>query len=83
MDRRWRLSTKICPQAFLRRIRVKDFYVENGKLNTGLSSRGIRLLITLNKWYKEGLLDKNFASADTNSIHANVLSDKTGAIFDF
>ncbi len=62
----------------------KDFYVENGKVKYGPVEPGYKdFLITLNKWYKEGLLDKNFASADTNSIHANVLSDKTGAIFGF
>ena len=38
-------------------------------------------LETYAKWYKEGLLDKNFVSLDDATIKAQVLNDETGMTF--
>ena len=38
-------------------------------------------LLTMNKWYNEGLLDKSFASIDTKSVDAKIINGSTGATF--
>lgn len=35
----------------------------------------------MNKWYKEGLLDKNFAGIDATQLQTNMLNSRTGATF--
>lgn len=38
-------------------------------------------LMTMNKWYKEGLLDKSFASIDGKSVDAKIINGNAGASF--
>ena len=57
-----------------------DFYVENGKVKHGYLDPGRKeFMITMNKWYNEGLLDPNFASTDAKMVTANIISGKSGA----
>lgn len=35
-------------------------------------------IVRLNKWYDEGLLDKNYISVDSKTLKADVLNDKVG-----
>lgn len=37
----------------------------------------------LNKWYQEGLIDKNFPTNDGNAVKANMLNGKSGASIGF
>ncbi|MGL6174769.1 MAG: hypothetical protein ACRC1P_09230 [Cellulosilyticaceae bacterium] len=37
-------------------------------------------ITTLNKWYKEGLLDPDFASLDGKTMDANIINGKTGVV---
>lgn len=60
----------------------RDFYVENGKVKHGALDPGQReFLATMRKWYTEGLLDPNFATADNKMVDANILSGKSGAAY--
>lgn len=57
-----------------------DFYQENGKVKYGYNKPEFKdLLIELNKWYKEGLLDKDYATRDNKSRDEMIINDKTGA----
>ncbi len=38
-------------------------------------------LLTMNKWYNEGLLDKSFASIDAKSVNAKIINGEAGAGF--
>ena len=37
----------------------------------------------MNRWYKEGLLDKNYGLAERKTIQANLLNGQTGATFEW
>lgn len=53
---------------------------DEGKVRYGYAEEGYREFLTeMNKWYEEGLLDKNVATIDAKGIDANVLNGKTGA----
>lgn len=57
-----------------------DFYHDNGVVKFGPAEQGWKETVTtLNKWYKEGLFDKNFATTDATTITANLLNGKSGA----
>ena len=60
-----------------------DFYLDdNGQVQYGPIQPGYKeYLATLNRWYKEGLLDPDFASIDDKIIDSNLLNGKTGATF--
>lgn len=59
---------------------VKDFYVQDGKVKYGPFEAAYKdFLATMAQWYKEGLIDKNFASTDAKAFDANFLAGKTGA----
>ncbi|MEK3720026.1 extracellular solute-binding protein [Paenibacillus sp. FSL H8-0034] len=59
---------------------VKNFYVDNGQVKYGPAEPGYKeFLTTMHQWYEEGLLDKNFTTADTKSLDAAVTSGATGA----
>lgn len=61
---------------------VPDFYIDNGKVVYGPIQPGFKdFLTTFNKWYNEGLLDKNFASADNSEAY--MLGGKTGAVIGY
>lgn len=56
------------------------YYIEDGKVKFGpMEPQYKEFLTTLNKWYKEGLLDKNFATVDGKILGSNILGGKTGA----
>lgn len=58
---------------------TRDFYIDNGTIKFGPAEKGYKdFLATLHKWYEEGLIDKNFATADSKAIDANMASGATG-----
>jgi putative aldouronate transport system substrate-binding protein len=59
---------------------VKNFYVDNGQVKYGPAQPGYKeFLATMHQWYEEGLIDKNFSSADTKALDAAVTAGTTGA----
>lgn len=59
-----------------------DFYIDNGTVHYGYYEPAFKdFLIRMNKWYNEGLLDKNFAVSDGNQMNSDVLNNLAGAIF--
>ena len=55
-------------------------YVEDGKVKYGPAEPGFKdFLATMNKWYKEGLLDKAIATQDGKGVNANILGGVSGA----
>ncbi|MGE5550992.1 MAG: extracellular solute-binding protein [Bacteroidota bacterium] len=55
-------------------------YVEGGKVKYGWIDPNMKnFYSTMNKWYREGLLDPNFATLSSKTIDANILSGKSGA----
>jgi len=56
------------------------YLVKDGKVTYTPIQPGFKEFVTtLNKWYKAGLLDKNFATVDKKIQSSNVLSGKSGA----
>lgn len=61
---------------------TKNFFVEDGKVKFGPAEPAYKeFLATMSKWYKEGLLDKNFASNDLKTVDSNILNGLTGVTF--
>lgn len=59
---------------------ANEFFLENGKVKYGPIEQGYKdYLSTLSKWYKEGLIDKDFATRDSNAIDSLIISNKAGA----
>ncbi len=59
-----------------------DFYIDGGKVHYGYYDPGFKdYLVEMNRWYKEGLLDKNFAVLDGNQVNSDVLNGVAGSIF--
>lgn len=57
-----------------------EFYKRDDKVNYAFTEPGFKeYLITMNKWYKEGLIDKDFATRDDKSFEALITSGKAGA----
>jgi putative aldouronate transport system substrate-binding protein len=58
---------------------VNGMHINDGKVIFGQAAPQYKeYLTTLNKWYKEGLIDKNFASLDTKTINSNMLNGFSG-----
>ena len=58
------------------------FYVENGEVKFGIVEDGFKEALTrVRDWYKEGLLDKNYALTDGPIKDANILNGISGATF--
>ncbi|KQX45989.1 extracellular solute-binding protein [Paenibacillus sp. Root444D2] len=58
---------------------TRDFYIDNGTIKFGPAEKGYKdFLATFHKWYEEGLIDKNFATADGKALDANMASGATG-----
>lgn len=56
------------------------YYVDNGKVKYGPMEQGFKdFVTTFNRWYKDGLLDKNFATVDKKIKSSNILTGKSGA----
>lgn len=59
---------------------ANEYYQEDGKVKYGPVEPGYKeYLATLNKWYSEGLIDKDFATRNQNALDALITSDKAGA----
>lgn len=58
----------------------EDFYLEDGKVVYGPIQPSCKeALKVLSKWYKEGLIDANIASVDSNAINAKMTNGQSGA----
>ncbi|NOU62521.1 extracellular solute-binding protein [Paenibacillus sp. LMG 31461] len=58
----------------------RTFYLDNGQVKFGPAQPAYKdFLATMRKWYAEGLLDKNIATADQKIQDANMTSGKSGA----
>ncbi len=56
-----------------------SIYLKDGKVVYGPMTEEFRFALeTLNKWYRNGLLDPNFVSVDNSAVNANVLTGRTG-----
>ncbi|HOJ11944.1 MAG TPA: extracellular solute-binding protein [Clostridiales bacterium] len=56
------------------------FYQENGKVKYGPYEKEYKdFLATMAKWYKEKLIDQNFASTDKKGLDANIINGNSGA----
>lgn len=56
------------------------YFMSNGKVKYGPLEPGYKAYIEkMNQWYKEGLIDKNFATIDGKGVQANMLNGKSGA----
>ncbi|WP_079913095.1 extracellular solute-binding protein [Paenibacillus sp. 32352] len=61
-----------------------NFYVDNGKVKYGpLAPEYKEYLALMQRWYKEGLIDPDFASNDSKTMDAKVTSGKAGAFFGY
>lgn len=59
---------------------TRGFYLEEGTIKFGPAENGFKEYLSLfRQWYKDGLLDKNIATADTKSLDGNMASGATGA----
>lgn len=59
-----------------------DFFVEDDKVKFGVLEEDFKTAVArLNKWYKDGLLDPNYALVDTKILDANMLNGQSGATF--
>ena len=70
--------------SFMGNFSTSNSFYYNGKQKVvyGPTSKNYKFALeTLNKWYNEGLLDKNFVSLDDATIKAQVLNDETGMTF--
>ncbi|NEW05061.1 ABC transporter substrate-binding protein [Paenibacillus sp. SYP-B3998] len=61
-----------------------SFYLDNGKVKFGPAQPEFKeYLKTMQKWYKEGLIDQDFASNDVKTMDAKITSGKAGAFYGF
>ena len=60
---------------------TKSFYLnDDKKMEYGpITSNYKDFLMTMHKWYKEGLLDNNFMGADNKIVESSMLNGKAGA----
>lgn len=58
----------------------RGFYREDGAIKFGPAESGFKEYLRLfQSWYKEGLIDKNIATADSKSVDSNFATGATGA----
>jgi putative aldouronate transport system substrate-binding protein len=63
---------------------ASSFYIDGGKVKFGPTQPEFKqYLTTMQKWYKEGLIDPDFASNDTKTMDAKITSGKAGAFYGF
>lgn len=61
---------------------LRDFYMEDNKVKFGPQQTGFKdFLITMRKWYAEGLIDQDIATVDAKIRDANMTSGKSGATY--
>ncbi len=57
-----------------------DWYHDDGVVKFAAAEEGMKeFFTTMNKWYTEGLYDKNFSTTDSTTITANLLNGDSGA----
>lgn len=57
------------------------FYVDNGTVKYGPMEQGFKeYLTTMNRWYEEGLIDKDFPTRDNSATDSMFAAGETGAI---
>ncbi|WP_237391946.1 extracellular solute-binding protein [Paenibacillus dendrobii] len=57
----------------------KDFYQEDGKVKFGPVEPGYKDFLTLfRKWYEEGLIDRNFATVDSETQDTSMILSRSG-----
>lgn len=62
----------------------RDFLVKDGRVVYGPLEPGFREFLKLwSRWYAEGLIDRDVATADDKIAHAKILSDEAGALFTY
>ena len=60
------------------------WYQEDGVVKYGYAEPNYKNFVErMNKWYNEGLLDKNYGLAERKTIQANLLNGETGATFEW
>jgi putative aldouronate transport system substrate-binding protein len=60
---------------------MDDFFVKDGKVIYGPIQSGFKEYLTLmNKWYKDGLIDKDIFTMDQKTADAKMLSGKSGSL---
>jgi putative aldouronate transport system substrate-binding protein len=58
----------------------KGFYLDGDEVKFGPAEPGYKeFLRTFHQWYKEGLIDLNFAAIDTQTMDSMIVSGKSGA----
>ncbi len=58
-----------------------DFYIDGKEVKHGFLDPQLKdWLITMNKWYEEGLLDRDFATNESSTIDSYILNGDSGAI---
>lgn len=61
---------------------IADFYIDDGKVHYGYYEPALKdYLVEMNRWYNEGLLDKNFAVMDGNQFDSDILNNLAGSLF--
>lgn len=61
---------------------ILKWYVDDGKVKYGYYEPEYKdFLIQMNKWYKEGLFDKNFSVNDGTIINAQFMNGDTGVVY--
>lgn len=59
-----------------------DFFVDNDKIKYGFAEPAYKDFLTeMNKWYNEGLIDKNIFTIDGQIVNSNFLNGVSGATF--
>ncbi len=59
-----------------------DFYIDRGKVKYGLLDPQRKAYLALmNKWYNEGLIDKNFGTNTRKVVDANIMTGKSGVAY--
>lgn len=54
---------------------LPELYVDGDKVLFGAAQPGFKeYLTTMNKWYKEGLIDNSFATLDSKTIDSNIIN---------
>lgn len=57
------------------------FYVDNGTVKYGPMEQGFKeYLTTMNRWYEEGLIDKDFPTRDNAAVDSMFAAGETGTI---
>jgi len=58
-----------------------DFYIDGDKVKHGFTDPQLKEWLTaMNRWYKNGLLDRDFATAESATIDSYILNGDSGAV---